>query len=98
MQPAPTTFQELTQIFLDIIQILVPILYALALLVFVWGLVKFIFRVGGDSDKALADGKKLMTWGLLALFIMVSVWGILALFHDDLAFSNSFGLPLLPVD
>ncbi len=96
MQPAPTTFQELTEVFLDIIQILVPILYALALLVFIWGLVKFIFRIGGDSDKAIADGKNLMKWGLVALFIMVSVWGILALFHDDLGFSNSFGLPLLP--
>lgn len=95
MQPAPTTFQELTIIFLDIIQILVPILYALALLVFIWGLVKFIFRLGGD-EKAVEAGKKLMLWGLVALFIMVSIWGILALFHDDFGFSNPFGLPLLP--
>ena len=96
MQPTPTTFEELVDIFLEIIQVIVPILYALALLVFIWGLVKFIFRVGGDSDKALAAGKKLMTWGLLALFIMVSIWGILALFYDDFGFTNSFGLPLLP--
>ena len=56
---------------------LIAILVGLALLVFFWGLVRFIFRVGGD-EKAVEEGKKIMIWGLIALFVMVSVWGIIS--------------------
>lgn len=51
-----------------------PILAGLALLVFFWGLVKFIFHAG-DEDKR-AEGKKAMGWGIIALFVVVSIWGI----------------------
>ncbi len=45
----------------------------LALLVFFWGLVKFIMSAGPGGK---ADGKQLMIWGTIALFVMVSIWGI----------------------
>ncbi len=55
----------------------------LALLVFMWGLVKFIFKIGGD-EKAIEEGKNLMKWGLVALFVMISVWGIIGFFQGEL--------------
>lgn len=73
----------------------IPVVFSLALLVFIWGLVKFISRTGGD-EKAVTEGKKLMIWGLVALFIMVSIWGILRFFYGAFGFSRTFGLPLLP--
>ncbi len=54
----------------------IGVLVAVGLLVFFWGLVKFIFRVDGD-EKVIESGKKLMVWGIIALFVMVSVWGII---------------------
>jgi len=51
-----------------------PIVVALALLAFFWGLVKYIFAQGNEESKA--DAKKIMIWGLVALFVMVSVWGL----------------------
>lgn len=84
-------FSDTTQLinaFGGILNSLIVILIALALFVFLWGLVKFIFRVGGD-EKAVAEGKRVMIWGLIALFIMVSVWGIIELVQDDLGLSNS---------
>ena len=60
----------------DLIDTIIPILVAIGLLVFLWGLVKFIFRVSGD-EKAVEGGKRLMFWGIIALFVMVSVWGII---------------------
>ncbi|OHA89452.1 MAG: hypothetical protein A3C70_02960 [Candidatus Zambryskibacteria bacterium RIFCSPHIGHO2_02_FULL_43_14] len=92
---APTTFGELVNIFINLIQATLPLLMGLSLLVFVWGLVKFISRAGGD-EKAVTDGKKLMMWGLIALFVMISIWGILRFFYSSLGFSKTFGLPLLP--
>jgi len=61
----------------------IAIVLAIALLVFLFGLVKFVFRVGGD-EAAVTDGKKLMTWGLVALFVMTSVWGIVKFMQSAL--------------
>lgn len=92
----PTNFSGLVDIFLDLTRATLPVLAGLAFLVFLWGLVKFIFRLGGD-EKALQEGKKLMKWGLIALFIMVSFPAILGFVFNDLGFSWPFGSPLLPV-
>ena len=55
-----------------IVTMALPIVMGIALLVFIWGLVKFIW--GGADVKA--EGKNLMIWGIVALFIMVAIWGI----------------------
>ena len=91
----PNNFSDLVGVFFELIQAALPVIVGMALLVFIWGLAKFIFRVGGD-EKALADGKKLMVWGLIALFILVSFWAIIAVFYRDLGFGTLDGLPLLP--
>ncbi|MEK7147877.1 MAG: hypothetical protein AAB758_01110 [Patescibacteria group bacterium] len=62
---------------------LLPLFMAAALLVFLWGLVKFIFKVGG-SEKVVEEGRNTMIWGLLSLFVMVSVWGLINLFQTEL--------------
>lgn len=91
----PKTFGELLDIFLNLIEAIIPVIAGLALLVFFWGLAKFIMNVSGDA-KAVAEGKKLMIWGLIAIFIMVSIWGILSFFSGELGFDASLTLPLLP--
>jgi len=57
-----------------LIDIALPIVVAIGLLAFFWGLVKFIFSAAGDE--AHKEGQRLMIWGLVALFVMVSVWGL----------------------
>ena len=91
----PTNFGQFINIFLDLIQTVIPVVAGLALLIFFWGLFKFIFRVDSGDEKAVGEGKNLMIWGLIALFIMVSVWGILRFVYTDIGFTK-FGLPLLP--
>jgi hypothetical protein len=60
----------------ELINILLPIVVALALLFFFWGLAKFILA-SGDED-AKDEGKRIMIWGVIALFVMASVWGLVA--------------------
>lgn len=52
---------------------LVSLLLTSALVVFFWGMILYI---KGLSEKDKKDGKTLMMWGIIALFVMVSVWGI----------------------
>jgi len=95
---APKNFSDLVDIFLNLIRVALPIIVGLALLIFIWGLIKFIFRVGGGDEKAVQEGKKLMIWGLIALFIMISIWGILRFLYGVPGFGGSFGYPVLPVN
>lgn len=56
------------------IDFLLPVAVSLALLTFIWGLIKYLWRL--DNEEARKQGKSLMTYGILALFVMVSIWGI----------------------
>jgi uncharacterized membrane-anchored protein len=91
----PRLFKDIVNSFTDIVLLLVPVVAGIALLVFFWGLVKFIANVSGDA-KAVADGRNLMVWGLIALFAMIAVWGILAFFSGELGFGPQLIIPTLP--
>ncbi|MSR87566.1 MAG: hypothetical protein EXS69_00090 [Candidatus Zambryskibacteria bacterium] len=78
-----TGLKELIQAFGGIISTGTVILAGAGLLIFLWGLVKFIFKIGG-SEKAVEEGRNIMVWGLIALFVMTSVWGIILFFQNEL--------------
>jgi len=98
MNQTPTDLKSLVGIFTGLINDALPVLVGLALLAFIWGLVKFIFKV--NDPKANEEGKNLMKWGLIALFVMVSFMAIVGFFYSDFGFSrpfNPFG-PSLPTN
>jgi len=70
-------FNQIATEFGEIVGILIPILIALAFLVFVWGLITFILSSGDEAAKD--EGKRRMIWGVIALFVIVSIWGIIGL-------------------
>ena len=49
------------------------IIIGLTVVAFFWGLFQFVF-----NEEKREDGKYLMGWSLLAVFIMSSLWGIIA--------------------
>ena len=61
----------------DLIGTATPIIVALALLFFFYGLAKYILNSGDEEKKS--EGKSVMIWGIIALFVMVSVWGLVNL-------------------
>jgi hypothetical protein len=72
--------QDLIESVKNIIDILIPLVAALALLYFFWGLAQFILNSGSDDAKTEAKNK--MIWGIVALFVMVSVWGLVRWLGD----------------
>src|SRR5574343_538479 len=68
-----------------IINMSIGILTAIALLMFVWGIVKYI-SAAGDAKKA-AEGKSIMIYGVVALFVLFSVWGLVDFIGRE------FGIP-----
>ena len=79
----PNNLGDLVRIFLELIRAALPVVFGFAVIVFLWGLVKFIFKLGGD-EKAVVEGKKLMIWGLIALFVLVSFQAIISKVAGDL--------------
>jgi hypothetical protein len=64
--------KEIFSSILDIIRILIPIAFGLAIVLFFWGIVKFLWSEGSGKD----EGKRIMVWGVLAIFVMSSIWGL----------------------
>lgn len=92
---APTNFKSLIGIFIDLINTALPVLAGIGLLVFFWGLAKFIRNAGEVKDHT--EGKDLMIWGVVGLFVLFSVWGIVGFVQSSFGIrSVPFGIPYLP--
>jgi len=63
-----------------IINPIIILAFAVALLVFFWGLVQFIMSETADAKRK--DGSKKIIYGLLGMFVMLSVYGIIRLILD----------------
>lgn len=68
---------------INIVNLLITLAAGLALLAFFWGLARFIFRSGGD-EKAVEEGKRIMKWGIIAFFVMMSLLGIIFFIQSEL--------------
>ncbi len=66
--------KDLIKTLTDLVSLTIPLVAALALLAFFWGLAKFILNA--DDEESRKSGKQFMIWGIIALFVMVSVWGL----------------------
>jgi len=67
------------------LNLIVPIVFALALIFFFYRLAQFIRSV---SDKTIEEGKNKMKWGIVALFVMVSIWGIIRYIGDSVGINT----------
>ncbi|PCI29646.1 hypothetical protein COB55_01745 [Candidatus Wolfebacteria bacterium] len=76
-----STLETVVDQFLVTVNLLIPVVVSLALLVFFWGLAKFMLSAGDETG--VQEGKQLMLWGTIALFIMVSIFGIVGLIAGD---------------
>ncbi len=90
-----SNFSGFVGLIVGYISLLMPVVSGLALLAFFWGLAKFILNPGNEA--AVKEGRNLMVWGTIALFIMVSIFGILRFMSGELGL-GTFGLPLLPTN
>ena len=72
------------------INLLIGLFIALAVVVFFWGLIKWLWSMGPDDAQ---QGLKIMFWGVVALFVMVSIWGIVRLLQQSLEVEDNDSFP-----
>lgn len=87
IQPSiePKNARDLSCIFINLLLDFVPYIVVIAIGAFIMGLIRYV--ANGDNEEKRSEGTKMMIYGTVGLFFMVSVWGILNIFV------SSFGLP-----
>ena len=76
------TFSQFIYQFSPIVNGIIALLSGVAILVFMAGLARYIFNISGDTKK-IQEGKELILWGLISLFILFALGGILNFFAVD---------------
>ena len=82
------TLRTLVQQFGQIVSLLLPIVFALAVLAFFYGIFLYVFSASGEKKK---DGRNIMLWFLVAIFVMASLWGIVRLAQLTLGIQQGAG-------
>ncbi|HCI04442.1 TPA: hypothetical protein DEW47_00465 [Patescibacteria group bacterium] len=59
---------------------IIGFMFAVAIVVFIYGIVEYM--LGGDNEDRRKDGAKHMTWGVIGIFVMISVFGIMNVIID----------------
>jgi len=87
----PRNLTEIIKIFTDIGLKMIPFLGVVAFFVFILGIIKFIKAAGSEKD--IKDSKNLIIWGIVGLFILVTIWGIIAFLGGEFGFGGGVGIP-----
>lgn len=67
---------------------IVPLIISIAVVYFIYQV--FMYAVAGDEEKKAA-AKKQMIWGIIGIFVMVSVWGLVAILQSTFGTSGVTG-------
>ncbi|OGG75321.1 hypothetical protein A3A41_01550 [Candidatus Kaiserbacteria bacterium RIFCSPLOWO2_01_FULL_54_22] len=69
---------------------LIGLFITLAIVVFFWGLIKYLVNAG----EAKSEGLQIMFYGVIAIFVMVSIWGIIRLLQSTFQVTSTD--PVIP--
>ena len=92
MSQGTSNFQGIIGTLIAIVSGATFVIATLALLVFLWGLARFVLNSG--DEKGREEGKKIMFWGIIALFVMVSVFGIVSVLQTTFFGSGFIDTPI----
>ena len=80
----PSVLAVIGKISTEILNPIIALLFAVALIYFIVGVFKYIWNP--DNEEMRGEGRRGMLWGIIGMFVMVSVFGIMKLII------NSFGI------
>jgi len=67
-----------------IVKSIIPLLFSLAVAGFIWGVIQYFLNPENEENRK--KGKSYMLWGIISLFVMISMWGLVAVV------GNTFGI------
>lgn len=79
-----STILDLIADLLEIVGALFPLLIAFAVLFLLWGLAQYVLKT--DDVQGKEGARSMIIWGIIILFVMVSIWGFVNLLSTFFAF------------
>ncbi len=81
---APRNFTELVNMFTGIINSATVVLFSAAIAFFFWKVAQGLFGYDGDNATKKQELRDTLVWGIVIIFVMVSIWGIIAILQSTL--------------
>jgi len=72
---------------------IIPVIVGLAVVYFLYGVAKFILASYSGSETDMTAGKQVMVWGIIALFVMLTMWGLVTVLNNT--FDIGRGIPFI---
>jgi hypothetical protein len=90
-----TTIETLIEKLSGIVKSLMPILVGIAVVYFIWKVIQY--TMAGDEGKK-EEAKLGIFWGIIGLFVIISVWGLVYFLQDSLGIYEGTGVkvPVFP--
>jgi len=89
---ATTDFKSLVNKIIENINYLMALVVGLAVFVFIWGI--FRYFVAGANEKKVEEARNVLIYGLLGIFIMLSVWGLVNILINTFGFATTTQPPI----
>ncbi len=86
---APRTLRELAATIVSMMTYATATLVLLGIVIYLWGIASNMFSLSEGETTAY---RNYVLWGIVILFVMVSIWGILRLLQASVFQGNQFGL------
>lgn len=68
------TLQSSVNVVIGLINRVIPFLIGVAFVLVLAGILKYV--AAGDNNEKIAEGRRVIIWGVLILFVMLSFWGL----------------------
>lgn len=82
-----TDIGSLIGIFQNIINAIIPFLVGLAIMLIIYGILGFISKAADEEKRA--EARNFIIWGVVGVFIMISVWGLVNILVNTFTFSDN---------
>jgi len=79
-----------------IIDSVIPLLFVLSIAGFVYGIMQYFLNP--ENEEKRKQGKSFMLWGIVALFVMVSIWGLVGILSNTFLGEKPAVMPGLNVN
>lgn len=90
---AADNIQQVLGIFGGLINAVIPLIIGLAVVGFLWGLVQYLIAKSPEDQKT---ARGTMFWGIVILFVMVSVWGLVGILGGTFGIDQGGGPEGIP--
>lgn len=82
---APATFKDFIRQLIRLLDSGTLVLFSVALVVFFWSVISNLWGYDGGNLEQRQKLRDTMFWGVIVIFVMVSIWGIIAILQQTLS-------------